>query len=285
MKLLLSILAHEKPEIVIDQIENVHRYLPGAQIVLHLHRKFAWEVPKRFQIGRAKPTVDFTQYEGVIVNPVSHRTEWGNLHHAHNSNFKYAATKIDFDYFLLHSSSDLFVRRGVEDFISKWDMGVSVIPPQHDWGAPLMAEGDPVFQKIMKEAGASELWTSQVEGTFYRKELFAEMVRIIENHHTFDASKPYIHEEFYYPTIASAMTGNRGFPYLIREDNTHLPKFDVNLIDRIRTGDLPDHFQTRWKLGREVTSQVWEGKSLYALRPIPRVLDHPLRTYIRNLDN
>jgi len=285
MKFLISILAHEKPEIVIDQIENAHRYFPEASIILHLHRKFAWEPPKRFQIGRQKPTVDFTQYERVMVNPVSHRTEWGNLHHAHNSNFKYAQTKLDFDYFLLHSSSDLFVRPGVAGFVSKYDMGVSLLAPHADWGAPLMAEGDPVFQRIMKEAGAKELWWSQVEGTFYRRELFAEMVRIIENHHTFDASKPYIHEEIYYPTIASALAGNRGFPYLIREDRSHLPPFTTELIDRIRDESLPDHFMTRWKLGREVTSQVWEGKSLYALRPIPRVLDHPLRTYIRSLDH
>lgn len=284
MTFLISILAHEKPEIVIDQIENANRYLPGAWIVLHLHRKFAWEPPKKFQLGSQKPTVDFTQYERVLVNPISHRTEWGNLHHAHNSNFKYAATKLDFDYFLLHSSSDLFVRKGVEEYIKNWDMGVSVLPPQHSWGAPFMAEGDPVFQKIMEDAKAKELWTSQVEGTFYRKEIFQKIVETIERHHTFDPSKPYIHEELYYPTIASAMDAKRGFPYLLREEK-ELPKFEPALVDRIRAADLPDLVKTRWKLGREVTSQVWEGKNLYALRPIPRVLDHPLRTYIRNLDN
>jgi len=148
-----------------------------------------------------------------------------------------------------------------------------------------MAEGDPVFQNIMREAGAKELWTSQVEGTFYKKEIFKEIVKIIEKYHRFDPRKPYIHEEFYYPTITSALDVKRGFPFLLREDRTHLPKFEPALVDRIRAAGLPDHFQTRWKLGREVTSQVWEGKNLYALRPIPRVLDHPLRKYIRELED
>jgi len=283
LKYLVSILAHEKPEIVIDQINNISKYLPDAWIVLHLHRQFAWGPPRRFRGYSDAEKVDFTKYDRVLVNPVSHRTEWGNLHHAHNANFHYAATQIDFDYFLLHSSSDLFVRKGASEYIDQWDMGVSILPPQPNWGAPMVAEADPVFQNIMKEVGAKELWTSQVEGTFYRKEVFADMLKVIEKYHRFDPKLPYIHEELYYPTIASVLTAKRGFPILLREDKTDLPKFDSTLVDKIRAGDLPDHFKTRWKLGREVTAQVWEGKQLYAIRPIPRVLDHPLRTYIREL--
>lgn len=285
MKFLISILAHEKPEIVIDQIENIHRWVPDAWIILHLHRKFAWGPPRKRWERDTAERVDFSKYDRVMVNPTSYPTEWGNLHHAHNANFHYAKTQMDFDYFLLHSSSDLFVKKGVEDYIKKFDFGVSILPPQHDWGAPHMAEADPVFQNIMRDAGAKELWTSQIEGTFYKTEVFAQMLEIIERYHRYDPSKPYIHEELYYPTIAATLTGNRGSPFLIREDNTHLPKFEPALVDQVRAGTLPDHWHTRWRLGREVTSQVWEGKNLYAMRPIPRVLDHPLRVYIRNLSD
>jgi hypothetical protein len=271
MKFVVSILAHEKPEIVSEQVANARHYLPGCEVVIHQLVKFDW----------GNMIFDFEKNLRVHVNPKSVPTFWGNLHHAHNSNFHYVSSKFEFDYFLLHSSSDLFVREGASDYISQYDCGVSFVPPQHTWGAPLFAEGDPVFQRIVKDSGAKELWCSQVEGTFYKKEVFAEMLKIIERHFDYRKTLPYVHEEIYYPTIASALNVKKGHPYLLREDKVNLPKFDSDLVDAIRSGELPDHHIKRWKLGREVDSLVWEGKHIYALRPIPRVFDNPLRTYIR----
>lgn len=273
MRFVVSILAHERPEIVHDQIQNIFRYLPDSAVVLHLHVKFDW----------GEKTEDFSQHSNVFVNPQSLPTFWGNLHHAHNSNFRFASTLAKFDYFLLHSSSDLFVKFGVDRYIEGHEVGVSLVPPQPTWGAPLFAEGDPVFQKIKKESGAKELWCSQVEGTFYKREIFGEMVSIIEKNFDYRKTLPYVHEEIYYPTMASGLGIPLGFPYLLREDKTNLPQLDAVLVEQIRSGELVDHFITRWKLGREVTSKVWEGKSIFAMRPIPRVIDHPVRRYIREL--
>lgn len=273
MKYVVSILAHEKPEIVRDQIQNILQFLPGSAIVLHLHVQFDW----------GGTPVNFADNESVFVNPNSVPTFWGNLHHAHHANFHYARSLFDFDYFLLHSSSDLFVKSGAAEYIPTVDAGVSRVAPQPSWSAPLFAEGDPVFQRIAKDAGADELWCSQVEGTFYRREVFQEMVEIIERHFDFRNTLPYVHEEIYYPTIANAMKLKIGSPYLLREDKENLPKLDNALIDLIRKGELPDHHISRWKLGRMVNAKVWEGKNIFAMRPIPRTLDHPVRQYVRSL--
>lgn len=273
MKFVVSILAHEKPEIVQEQIQNTLHFLPGSVIILHLHVSFDW----------GGNLVDFANNDTVFVNPNPLPTLWGNLHHAHNSNFHYARSLFDFDYFLLHSSSDLFVRLGAADYIPTVDAGVSQVAPLPIWSAPLFAEGDPVFQRIARDAGADELWCSQVEGTFYRREVFQEMVDIIERHFDYRHTLPYVHEEIYYPTIAKAMKINRGLPYLLREDKEKLPKLDTALVDSIRRGELSDHHVERWKLGRMVNAKVWEGKNIVAMRPIPRVPDHPVRQYVRSL--
>lgn len=275
MKFAVSILAHEKPAIVLDQIANFRRFLPDAAIVLHLHVKFDWG-------GRPQ---DFTNIEGVFVNPDSLPTAWGNLHHAHNANFHFAKKLLDFDYFLLHSSSDLFVRKGAEGYIPRHEAGVSFLPPQPIWGAPLFAEGDPVFQRIMKDAGADELWWSQVEGTFYSRKAFNEIVGIIERHFDYRRTLPYVHEEIYYPTIAKGLGIRAGYPILLREDKASLPPLDSRLVEAIRSGKLEDHRISRWKLGRQVEAKVWEGAHIYAMRPIPRNLDNPTRAYIRLLEN
>jgi hypothetical protein len=273
MKFVVSILAHEKPEIIRDQVENLRHFLPEAAVVLHLHVNFDW----------GGPIQDLSAIEGVFINPNSVPTFWGNLHHAHHANFHHARSLFEFEYFLLHSSSDLFIKKGAPGYLSQYDAGVSFVAPQTDWGAPLFAEGDPVFQKICQQSGAKELWCSQVEGTFYKREVFAEMVAIIERHFDYRKTLPYVHEEIYYPTIASSLNINIGHPYLLREDKQNLPKFDRELVDMIRAGQLPDHRVKRWKLGREVDSLVWRGEHIYAMRPIPRVLDHPVRSYVRSL--
>ncbi len=273
MQLVASILCHEKPDIIRDQIANFQAFLPGVAIILHLHVDFQ-------QIARAE---NFEKIDQVFVNPVSVPTFWGNLHHAHHSNFHFAKKTLGFDVFLLHSSSDLFVHGGAVDFINKFDAGVSFVAPQATWGGPLFAEGDPVFQRIMADANAKELWCSQVEGTFYRREVFNEIVSLIERHFDFRKTRPYVHEEIYYPTIAKAMDIQIGHPYLLREDKELLPALDNALVDIIRAKNLPDYEVSRWKLGRQVTSTVWKGQDIFAMRPIPRVMDHPLRAYIRSI--
>ena len=273
MKYALSILAHEKPDVMIDQIRNIAHFVPDATIVLHLHVNFNW----------GGDNVDFSKFGNVLVNPVSTPTFWGNLHHAHHSNFHFASRELDFTHFLLHSSSDLFVKKGVSEYIDKNQAGLSLVSPMPSQNTPMFAEGDPVFQRIMKDSGANELWCSQVEGTFYRKDLFAEVVSIIERHFDYRKTLPYVHEEIYYPTIISGLGIDFGDPYLLREDKEKLPAFNPAFVDMIRRGEVSDYHIVRWKLGREVDSKVWHGKNMYAMRPIPRVIDHPIRKHVRSI--
>lgn len=273
MKYALSILAHEKPDVVVDQIRNIAHFVPDATIVLHLHVNFDW--------GGAK--INFSEFDNVLVNPASTPTFWGNLHHAHHLNFHFASRELEFTHFLIHSSSDLFVREGVAGYIDKHEAGLSLVSPMPSNNTPMFAEGDPVFQKIMSEAGSKELWCSQIEGTFYKKELFAELVARIERHFDYRNTLPYVHEEIYYPTIMSGLGIEFGDPYLLREDKENLPTFNPALVDMIRNGEVSDYHIVRWKLGREVDSTVWHGENMYAMRPIPRVIDHPIRQHVRSI--
>ena len=157
MKFAVSILAHEKPAIVLDQIENFRRYLPDSAIFLHLHVKFDWE----------GAPYDFSQLDGVFVNPNPLPTQWGNLHHAHNSNFHFAEKQLNFDHFLLHSSSDLFVRQGATQYIPQFEAYTGALIPLMGQGpkaVPVLIKYEPLVEAIFTGDLTPEEALSQFEG-------------------------------------------------------------------------------------------------------------------------
>lgn len=171
--IVFSIPVHEKVEVVVDQVRNFRHYVPNSVVVLHVARQ--WLV------------TDFTIRErlqeeaGVVVNTESLWTGYGDgsVLGAHVSNFRFAVKQgIKFEYFCLHASNDMFVRHGLGDYVERHDVGSFRFPidgVMAKWDHWLSAESDIVLRRLRHQVqDVGPVLASQVEGSFYRAELFAQ---------------------------------------------------------------------------------------------------------------
>ena len=199
MKAVVSIPVHEKAEIIVDQINNIKKFFPEAYIVLHVSEGFY----------EAESDETFRNMEGVWINPEHLKTSWGNIVMTHISNFIYADKILEFDYFVMHSSNDMYIRRGVADYIQKYDAGIHIHPiicKKTKWWPTEFAWDDPWLRHIMKLAGQETIYASQLEGSFYTRPLMRYVCEVIMQsvNDGFENTKEgeYTREEFFYPTVA-----------------------------------------------------------------------------------
>lgn len=220
MKIVISIPVHEKPDVIVDQIQNIKKYCVNAVIVLHISHSF-------FEKYSAD---SLQQLHDVYINPQNLETAWGNIIMTHVSNFEYISSLIDFDYFLMHSSNDMYVRHGLENYISKYDAGFcrrEVMLKYSMWWPGEAAWNDWQLKNIMIQIGQTRIFATQIEGTFFSKKIAQEIMRIIkENYKPNKNDMPYTREEVYFSTIASSLVdfSRVGYPTTYSE---------VHIFDRI----------------------------------------------------
>lgn len=199
MKLVISIPVHEKPDVIKNQIENFRKYLNNPIIVLHVSKVFF----EQYSIQ------DLKQIYGVYVNPKHLDTKWGDIIHAHISNYEFIREIVDFDYFVFHSSNDMYIRYGFEEYIQKYEAGFNirkVINRNSHWWPGNAAFKDIQLAKLMNICGQTMIIASQIESSFYSKNLMEHIYKILK-YLNYVPSKDlvYTREEIYFPTIASSL--------------------------------------------------------------------------------
>ncbi len=237
MKVCVSIPVHEQPEVIYDQIRNFRFYFPECVIVLHQSRNFEWPAgkPQRLNVS---------QFENVYLNPESLPTwsHWGSFAHVHNANFRFAAKTFDFDYFAIHASNDMMVRRVDPRFIAAVDAGVRTgrVPENTTFGQGVRAWKDRDFAKMRKHLGTDEIYGAMGEGSFYKRELFAEIVDIIEKFYDYrQTDLAYERMEFYYPTLARRLCRSEfAHGYLFCSVTLGLDFVSRAVVDLVRSGDF-----------------------------------------------
>lgn len=227
MRIVISIPVHEKPDVINNQIKNIKKYVKKPIIVLHISSSFY----KKYNDS------EIEKFDDVYINTTHLDTKWGGIYQTHVSNFKYIKDRVSFDYFLMQASNDAFVKKGIENYIYKYDAGVNCrILWQHDsrWWPCACANDDVALKKIMDFIGVTRIIASQVEGSFYKKEIFNYITNIIDRCITQEDVENfnfYGREEVYFSTIAQkVMDFSRcGFPTTFSE----IHRFD-RLIWKIR---------------------------------------------------
>lgn len=209
-----SIPVHEKTEVVIDQIINFKHFCPECVIVLHISRGFDFE--HSFHSRKEFLSILKT-FDNVFVNPTSLDTQWAEIIQTHVSNFKYISTVTDFNYFILSASNELFVRRMPDDFTKNYDVGNDdkVFLELTNWAWYEHFKADIYLLRILEyfNATLNDVRKSQIEGSFYRREIFADIVRVIDHFYNFDRISKERRiicprEEIYYSTIAHLLNKN-----------------------------------------------------------------------------
>ena len=295
--ILISVTVHEKIGVVLDQIANFKRFAPDAYLVIHPSRQFVEAHPESLAALHGN--------EGVLVNPEPLYTGTGSVLKCHVSNFIHAEkTGIPFSHYCLHSSNDMFVRKGVENYIRRHDFGFFRMDVFHDvlgfshWKTDFL--NDKSYGRMMRSMGLPPThYVSQAEGTFYPYEAFSEFAARFMRYVWAEIPRPfrYVHgtnrklvalfekiqripawrkhigryfytkEEFYPPNFFSAMCASPGTPYCYMNWSQNLQVTNTD-IECIRKGGVPDNVY----------------RDLYSVKRVNRHLDDPLRTMIRSLD-
>lgn len=213
VKLVISIPVHEKPDVIRNQIENFQKYIDDMCIVLHVSSGFF----ERYDI---KPLENL---EGVYINPSHLDTKWADIIHTHLSNFHFISDVLDFDYFVLHASNDMYIRKGFTEYVQNYDAGFNirkVIKKYSHWWPGDMALEDRQLRAMMEDCGQTMIIASQVESSFYKKEIMQKVAEIIEKNYVLGAKEGvYSREEIYFSTIASNLVSwdRIGFPTTFSE--------------------------------------------------------------------
>lgn len=215
MKIVVSIPVHEQPQVILDQIANIKHYIKEPLIILHISKEFYEAQNGNFSM--------LMGIKDVFLNPQHLSVKWGNVAHVHISNFRYISNVTNFDYFLLQASNDMYVKSGIEVYISQFEAGFCRRILQYEktmWWPCQKAHEDAVLLEIMTLHGIKNIVATQVEGSFYRKDIFQTVTDYIGD---IDLSKgeQYSKEEIYFSTIAYALCNESTIGYPTTYSEVH----------------------------------------------------------------
>jgi len=267
MKVCVSIPVHECADVANDQIRNIRAAYGGDAIVV-LHRSMHYRPPEKVYGAR-----DYNLYdkEGVFVNPASLPTEYHHgLVHVHNANFRYAASVAEFDVFVLHASNDLYVRKGAASHVASVRNACMLreVRLPSWWGWSEAALSDPELREIMRYMGLDTVYSTQPEGIFFEKDVFREMVSIIDRRFEYGRGPRLPREELYYSTLAPKLADSLSETPLVWSEVTVGGTIDRDVVRRIRNQ-------------KPTPSETYDLRQIYAVKRVERDYDDPLRRWIR----
>jgi len=142
-----------------------------------------------------------------------------------------------------------------------------------------MAYEDIELKNIMKHLGCNDILGTQPEGLFFQKEVFNEMVKVIDKFFMFGRNEHYCREEIYYSAIINKFTNDISTPLLYSE--LCRKKIDLKLINSINQSmykeeEIDDNGVGKYKL--------YDFDNIYAVKRINRKYNDRLRKQIRSLN-
>lgn len=169
-------------------ISNITTYVPDVVIILHIDPKLdTWISPK---------------YNNVIVNPNRYPCKYNDTQIGHIVSNFLCLTKanITFNYFMIVSEDALFIKHGINAYISNFDAGylhTRRYPRQYN------IEYNPQTQKIRNLFPRLKQirYISDINGQYYRTELFQQIIQVVAD--VYDPNMPTNphEEEFIFPML------------------------------------------------------------------------------------
>lgn len=296
-----SLPAHEKIEVLVDQINNTNKFNSrfSIRIVLHLSQRFVLSTSE-IEMLAALPN--------VLINPERLLTGFmdGSLYEAHLSNISFVySQQIEFGHIIFIASNLMFVKQMA---ILKSDF----IGSSHDailhkgWYQGWMAIRDSNINHF-------HLYGCQIEGLFISKALFDKMFPYLEkiSYKQLFTNSDVVKRNSFWAKVFRQFRKKR-FSKWVKTDYPLKPKrwlsFGIFPFARIAYATEEVYFSTIARLfekefifsGKEISFQDWKNSNIVTVESITwlresgqtdyvctkrvdRVYDDPIRTYIRSL--
>lgn len=307
-KLYISLIVHEKPDVILNQLENFRYFAPAAIIVLHISK--AMEIPPDLP-GKIRAL------GGIHVNPVRVATGIHRLQGPHHENlrFIFALNPAENDVVAFHASNDMLVRKGLEDHVQSYEAGYyqdGILNPANDPLGAAKILGDEEFAALRSQAGADVVIYSQVEGSYFKVHQLKRAFEMIERAGMeMTKERLYFAEETILPTLIHAFLRDEGkaiaAPYVLSELSFTVKYFEIarklfghgilakvfcrllrilgpthispGLVNGVRKGDIG--FYERFNQSNGVAR--FSTRHTYGVKRVLRVIDDPLRRHISAL--
>lgn len=306
-RLYISLLVHEKPEVILDQLRNFRHFAPGAVIVIHLSVGFNF--PDEF-ISEA---IGLGQ---VHFNPQRVATNKVNLLYPHLLNIRYILTlgPAETDFISFQASNDLLVRGGLEEHLRSYDAGYfsdGILDVKNEPVYAGNVYADTGFLRLCETLNCKVIIKSQIEGLYAQVKDLKSVLRLIDEA-GFDMSqkRSYFAEEVMLPTLLHYVLGGSGrvgLPYILSEIAIQMKYIEIRhrvfgynffakafgrvlkligpnritkgLVNRIRRGDLGFYNF----FGRGIGVRRFSIEHSFGVKRVNRDMSDRLRLYVRGL--
>lgn len=208
---------HANPALLHEQISNYNIAFDGDIVhMVNINSNFI----SKFWSDASTKGIDFRKFDNLHFVEIPKATYGAGVAHA----FFYAVQealkrRIDFEYIYWHTSADLLVRRGINKFIRKFDVGFSksigqrleyktecigvelvVLPDAVESVAVTSICKDPYIASALRAMGGDRLYKSRSEGSFFARDIFFELmyplVSNISIREMYNPQNPYPIEEY-----------------------------------------------------------------------------------------
>lgn len=296
-----SLPAHEKIDVLADQIDNINKYNSHfkIKIVIHLSQRFTL-TPNELENIAAMPN--------VLVNPERLLTGFmdGSLYEAHLSNITYIYTQqIAFGHFIFLASNLLFVKQMQplkSDFIGSSHDAIK----HKGWYQGWMAIRDSNINQF-------HLYGCQIEGLFISKSLLDKMYPYLNkiSYKNLFTNPAIVKRNTFWVKVFRQFRKKRFYKWA-NTDYPLQPKrwftFGILPFARVAYATEEVYFSTIARLfekdfifsGKEISFQDWKNGNIvtiesvswlressqtdyFCTKRVDRIYDDPIRTYIRNL--
>jgi len=208
-KLLFSIPVHENQNIINNQIENILNFNPNSKIILHIN--------KNFNIFNK----DYTSYKDVYINSKRFNYSFAKgLLWIHINNFLEAINlNIDFEYFIIISSNEMFIKNGLNKYIENAKNGLQIVEfnvnnKWHNFHKNL--DEDETIKNLLQELNLKNFYGGQTEGQFYQKDIFKNISSIYLKHFGNKELHNFETEEIIPQTIFKSFNINYSLPFTLQ---------------------------------------------------------------------
>ena len=280
------------PAVINNNLDNYFKFNPGCNVVMHVnaqYRDFEWEdrpnvlvSPKRFVIKHGQCQL------ASILTMFKHAVDSG----------------IDFDYVTINHSGEMYVKPGAYEYMKNYDYAIWHGPDSrlkndyiHQW-PPCESfitnaqQGSDPFEGLFDSLNIANYCASQLEGSFYKRDLFQMIYDWFEENYQIDKLNqwPLYYEELMIPTLAYHLSGgstNYTHPLCaFYIEKGHCTLDSIEYIDRVinnqpvlawGSDNLP-----YWGARLHNTTQV-DSSKLYTVKRVNRIINDPIREHITQI--
>ena len=270
-KLLFSLPVHERQDIINNQIENILNFNPNAKIMIHVNKSF-----KNFN-------QEDTKYHNVFINSKSFNYQYSKgLLWIHINNYLEAERlKIDYKYFIIISSNEMFIKHGLNTYVKNNKNGLQIIQYSQNINWHNFKKGLDKNKNIIDMLSYLKLDTfygGQTEGQFFQKDIFKKIASIYIKYFGEDEINSFETEEIICQTIFKSFNINYSLPFTLQNYSNKL-NFDEKFINNIVENNIkiPNNFIRDTLLPSPHIEQSCE--SIYSIKRVDRT-NNLIRDYL-----